>query len=163
MFKLKKFLLIIAACLLALLPSCEKGASKRSVTVNRPNGTVSAEYNGNGYKAQIEYSDTGVLRANMLSPFEGITLTVDCNGCEIEYSGMKLAYSVEEMTDFCPFLGLYELLKTACYTEPESVRRDGEDYVMKFNDGAVECKAVTDADGALKKIETDEIKFTFEI
>lgn len=161
MFKLKKFLLVFLAFILPLLASCTKGINKRSVTVNRPSGKVSVEYGGNCYTAQIHYSDTGEMTANMLSPLKNVSITVGYSGCEIAYDGMKIEYSAEQTESFCPFLRLYSLLKTVCYTEPEVVRLDGNNYILKFNDGGKGCKAVTDADGTLTRLEADGLVFSF--
>lgn len=161
MFDLKKFLLIILSFTFLLFPSCERDVNKRSVAVNRPNGKVTVEYNSSEYTAQIQYSDTGVMIANMLSPLENMTLTVGYDGCEIAYDGMTVEYSAEQTESFCPFIELYSLLKTVCYTEPESARLDGENYSLKFNDGVNICKAIAATDGTLREIEADGMKFEF--
>lgn len=126
---------------------------------NRPNGEVSVEYNGTEYNANLDYSDTGLMTAQLKAPLNGIVLKIDDSGCKIQYDETKLEYSSEQAKSFCPFLELYELLKLVCYTEPQSVKHGEERYILEYANSTMSCKAVCDNDGNICEIKTEKMKF----
>lgn len=145
------------------LPSCGKKVKKESVTPLRPNGIVSVSYNDTDYSARINYAETGVMTVEMLSPIKGIAISVDDSGCRLGYDGMEIDYTTEQTESFCPFIRLYSVLKTVCYTVPESARTSGESYVLKYRTPETECTAISDKkDGKIREIEADKIKFIFQ-
>lgn len=145
------------------LPSCGKKVKKESVTPSRPNCTVSASYNDTEYSAKINYGETGKMTVEMLSPMKGMALSIDDSGCRLSYDGMEIDYATEQTKSFCPFIGLYSVLKTVCYTVPESARVNGESYVLKYRTPETECTAVSNKkDGKIQEIEADKIKFIFQ-
>lgn len=146
-----------------LLPSCGQKVKKESVTPSRPNGIVSASYNDTDYSARINYVETGVMTVEMLSPIKGIAISVDDSGCRLSYDGMEIDCTAEQAKSFCPFIRLYSVLKTVCYTVPESARRSGESYVLKYRTPETECTAISKkTDGKIREIEADKIKFIFQ-
>ena len=160
---MKKILAILMVGIMILLPSCGKKVKKESVTPSRPDCNVSASYNGTDYTARIAYSDTGVMTVSMLEPFKDVKISVDDSGCRVEYDGMRLDYTTEQAAGFCLFIGLYSVLKTVCYTVPESVRASGENYVLKYRTPETECTAISDKkDGKIREIEADKVKFIFQ-
>lgn len=145
------------------LPSCGKKVKKESTTPSRPNCTVSASYNDTEYSAKINYDEKGKMTVEMLSPMKGMTLSVDDSGCRLSYDGMEIDYTMEQTKSFCPFIGLYSVLKTVCYTVPESARASGENYVLKYRTPETECTAISSKkDGKIREIEADKIKFIFQ-
>lgn len=160
---MKKSLVLLLTAVLVILPSCGKKVNKEAATPLRPDCKVSVSYNGTDYSALVKYSDTGVMSVNMLAPLEGVTLTEDDSGCTVSYGGMKLNYTVEQVKSFCPFMELYEILKTVCYTVPESAVLSSGKYRLKYRTSEISCDAVSNKDdGSLVEIETDKMRFIFE-
>ena len=160
---MKKILAILIVGMMILLPSCGKKVKKENVTPSRPNCTVSARYNGIDCSARINYDETGKMTVEMLSPIKGMTLSVDGSGCRLGYDGMEIDYTTEQVKGFCPFIGLYSVLKTVCYTVPESARADGESYILKYRTTETECTAISNKkDGKIREIEADKIKYIFK-
>lgn len=160
---MKKIFAILLVGVLMLLPSCGKKVKKETVTPQRPDCKVTVKYNDIDYSANVRYSDIGVMTVSLLAPLDGMTISVGDNGCELMYDGMKLEYGEQEMNRFCPFLELYGLLKTVCYTVPESVTASGDKYVLKYRTPEVSCKAISNKqDGKLREIEADKLKFIFQ-
>lgn len=160
---MKKILAILIVGMMILLPSCGKKVKKENVTPSRPNCTVSASYNGTDYSARVAYFDTGVMTVSMLEPFKDVKIGVDDSGCRVEYDGMKLDYTAEQAAEFCPFIGLYSVLKTVCYTVPESARMSGERYILKYRTPKTECTAISNKkDGKIREIEADKIRYIFQ-
>ena len=160
---MKKILAILIVGMMILLPSCGKKVKKENVTPSRPNCTVSASYNGTDYSARVAYSDTGLMTVSMLEPFKDVKISVDDSGCRVEYDGMKLDYTAEQAAEFCPFIGLYSVLKTVCYTVPESARMSGERYILKYRTPETECTAISNKkDGKIREIEADKIRYIFQ-
>lgn len=145
-----------------LLPSCSKKVKKESVTPSRPNCTVSASVNGIEYTAKISYSDTGVMTVEMLNPLKGITIRTDDSGCRMSYDGMEIDCTTTPIQVSCPFINLYSVLKTVCYTVPESARSDGESYVLKYRTPELSCTAISRKNGTLCEIDAGNIKYTFK-
>ena len=103
------------------------------------------------------------MTVKMLSPIKGIEISVDDSGCRLGYDGMEIDYTTEQTESFCPFIRLYSVLKTVCYTVPESARTSGESYVLKYRTPEIECTAISDKkDGKIREIEADKIKFIFQ-
>ena len=160
---MKKVLVVLLVSLLMLLPSCGEKIKKETVTPQRPDCKVTVKYNDIDYSASVRYSDIGVMTASLSAPLDGMTISVDDNGCELVYDGMKLEYGEREVEQFCPFLELYGLLKTVCYTVPESVTAKGDNYVLEYRTPEVSCTAVSSKkDGKLIEIKADKLKFLFE-
>lgn len=160
---MKKIFAILLVGVLMLLPSCGKKVKKETVTPQRPDCMITVKYNDIDYSAKVVYSDIGVMTVSLTEPFDGMTLSVSDNGCELVYDGMKLEYGEQEMKRFCPFLELYALLKTVCYTVPEAVTVSGDKYVLKYRTPEVSCKAISNKrDGKLRELEADKLKFIFQ-
>lgn len=160
---MKKSLVILLIGIMIFLPSCGKKVNKESVTPSRPNCTVKASCNGTDYSAKVSYTDTGVMTVEMLNPLKGIKLRIDDSGCRLSYDGMELDCTQTSEVISCPFVYLYSVLKTVCYTVPESARTSGESYVLKYRTPETECTAVSDKkDGKIREIETDNVKFIFQ-
>ena len=130
------------------LPSCGKKIKKENVTPSRPNCTVSASYNGIDCSARINYDETGRMTVEMLSPIKGMTLSVDDSGCRLGYDGMEIDYTAEQAKGFCPFIGLYSVLKTVCYTVPVIFsniarrKRSARQYQIKMTEKFARLKRI---------------------
>lgn len=160
---MKKSLAILLIFIMIFLPSCGKKIKKENVTPSRPNCTVSASYNGIDCSARINYDETGRMTVEMLSPIKGMTLSVDDSGCRLGYDGMEIDYTTEQVKGFCPFIGLYSVLKTVCYTVPESARMSGDSYILKYRTPETECTAISNKnDGKIREIEADKIRYIFQ-
>lgn len=145
------------------LPSCGEKIKKESVTPSKPNGIVSASYNGTNCSARINYDDKGIMTVETISPIKGLTFTVDDSECRLGYGGMTLDCTAEQAMRFCPFIALYSVLKTVCYTVPESAKASGESYVLGYRTPETECTAISNrSDGKIREIEADNIKFIFQ-
>ncbi len=159
---MKKSLAVLLVGIMIFLPSCGKKVKKECVTPSKPNGTVSASYNDTEYLARINYDDKGIMTVELLSPIKGLTITVDDSECRLSYDGMTLDCTAEQTKGFCPFISLYSVLKTVCYTVPESARVSGESYILKYRTPETECTAISNkTDGKLREIEANKIKFIF--
>lgn len=161
MFILKKLLVAFLICPLIFLTSCTGNIKGRELCVKRPVGFVSVETDGTQYKAEIEYTDTGVMTVSLVAPIKGITVIADYNGYKLKYGDMQLDYSPEQAEYFQPFFGLYDLLKTVCGTEPKSIREEGECFTLSFDSGLNDLNAVIDAEGTLTRLEADGLVFSF--
>ena len=160
---MKKSLVLLLTAVLIILPSCGQKVNNETVTPLRPDCKVSVNYNGTDYSAQVKYSETGIMSVKMLSPLERVTLTEDDSGCTVSYDGMKLNYTAEQAKSFCPFMELYEILKTVCYTVPESAVLNSGQYRLKYQTSEMSCDAVSNKDdGSLVEIETEKMRFVFE-
>ena len=154
---MKKSLAILLVFIMIFLPSCGKKIKKENVTPSRPNCTVSASYNGIDCSARINYDETGRMTVEMLSPIKGMTLS------RLGYDGMEIDYTTEQAKGFCPFIGLYSVLKTVCYTVPESARMSGDSYILKYRTPEMECTAISNKkDGKIREIEADKIRYIFQ-
>lgn len=159
---MKRIVAILLVGIMLLLPSCGKKIKKESATPSRPNSTVTASCNGEEYSAKIHYADTGIMTVIMDSPFVGVEISISDSACQIKYDGMELDYSKEQEKFFCPFIELYPILKIVCYTVPESVKTDGDNYLLKYRTPELSCSVVSSRkDGTLKEIKAEDIKFIF--
>lgn len=159
---MKKVLVMLLIGIMTVMPSCGQKIKKENVTPLRPDCNVSTDYNGIKYFAKICYSETGVMTVEMSEPLKGMVFQIDDSGCQIGFDGMKLNYTTEQVKSFCPFIKLYFVLKTVCYTVPDSVRVDGEEYVLKYHTPEISCTAKSSRNsGTLNKIESEDIEFTF--
>lgn len=160
---MKKALIILLVGITVLLPSCGKKVKKESVTPLKPSCTVGTSFNGTDYSAKVHYSDTGVLSIEMIKPLKGLTLCMDDSGCRLGYNGTELDCTATRSKNLCPFIGLYSVLKTVCYTVPESARADGESYILKYRTPELECTAKSSIkDGTLSEIDVRGLKFIFK-
>lgn len=158
---MKKLLVTFLIFPLIFLTSCTGNIRGRELCVKRPVGVVKVEVDGTQYKAEIEYTDTGVMTVTLAAPIKGITVIVDYSGYKLKYGDMQLDYSPEQAEYFQPFFGLYDLLKTVCGTEPKSVHKKGEGFAMSFGNGLNDLSAVIDAEGTLTRLEADGLVFSF--
>lgn len=159
---MKKLLAILLVGNLILLPSCGKKVKKESVTPSRPVCTVSTNYNGVECLAKLNYSETGVMTVEMLKPVKNMIFSINDSGCQLAFNGIELNYSSEQAKNFCPFIDLYPILKTVCYTVPVSAKTDGDSYVLKYRTPELSCTAVSDRkSGNLREIEAEDIRFVF--
>lgn len=159
---MKKGLIFLLAAVMILLPSCGKKVKKESVSPRLPDCTASVKYGGTDYSARVHYTETGIMSVEMLSPLKGLKLTVSDSLCTVSYGGMKLDYTAQEAKNFCPFIDLYGIVKTVCYTVPESAKENAEEYVLKYRTPDLSCTAVAGKkDGQLREIQTEDLKFFF--
>lgn len=159
---MKRILLFLLVACLLLFPSCTGRVKKEKTTPSRPSSEVTVKYNGTEYTADVVYSDIGTMTVKTVSPFRGLTVTVSDSRCELENNGMKLNYTTEQMKSFCPFLELYGLLKTVCYTVPESLTESSDKLILNYKSSELSCKAITKkSDGTIISIETNNLKFIF--
>ncbi len=160
---MRKSLVILLISIMIFLPSCGKKVKKESVTPSKPNGIVSTSYNDTEYSAKINYDDKGIMTVETISPIKGLSITVDDSECRLGYDGMTLDCTAAQKKILCPFIALYSVLKTVCYTVPESAKANGESYILKYRTPETECTAISNrSDGRLREIEADKIKFIFQ-